>query len=246
MKIKTVILDDDVNSQKAAVVALKVYDEIEVVGKMTTSLELFDFLRNYSVDLLFLDIELKDEFGFLVAEKIKQHYPSILMVFFTGHASYAIDGYDFQPVSFLTKPINQAKLDKTIDNVKAILGKNMQRKKSVQLMFKCIKGYQLIKVQDICYVEHRNRKNFIITIHGEQRIANYTVKELEKMLEPYGFYCCHQSFLVPIDKIISINQKERQLYVLTLENTNIEIPISRNKYEDLREIIKNRTLEEQN
>lgn len=235
MMIKTVILDDDVNSQKAAIAALKKYKDIQIVEKFNNSQDLFSFLEHETIDLLFLDIELNEEFGLEVAEKIRKQYPQSLIVFFTGHASYAIDGYDFQPVSFLTKPINHLKLERTIENVRNILTQNQQRRRSVQLMFKCLKGYQMIRVEDICYVEHRNRKNYLMTIQGEQRIANYTVKELEKMLEPYGFFCCHQSFLVPLDKVKNINEIERQVYTLTLEGIDHTIPMSRNKYEELRE-----------
>lgn len=233
--IKTVILDDDINSQKAALAALKNYKDIEVVERFVHSQDLFEYLEHESIDLLFLDIELNQEFGLEVAEKIRKKYPQSLIVFFTGHASYAIDGYDFEPVSFLTKPINHVKLEKTIQNVRNRLALNKERKKSVQLMFKCMKGYQMMKVKDIFYVEHKNRKNYLITSHGEQRIANYTVKELEKMLEPYGFFCCHQSFIIPLDRVQSINDIGRQLYVVQLKDVQEDIPISRHKYEELRE-----------
>lgn len=233
--IRTVILDDDINSHKAAKAALRKYDDIDVIQCFQKSLDLFDFLKNEAVDLLFLDIELEDEFGLDVAKKIRKQYPHSLIVFFTGHASYAIDGYDFQPVSFLTKPINHEKLEKTIENVRERLAQNQKKRESIQLMFKCMKGYQMIRVKEIYYIEHRNRKNYLITKDHEQRIANYTVKELEKMLEPYGFFCCHQSFIVALDKIKRINEVERQVYTLTLQDKEEVIPISRNKYEELRE-----------
>lgn len=235
MDIRTVILDDDVNSQKAAIAALRKYDDIHIVGRFEKSQDLFDFMNRQPVDLLFLDIELNQELGLEVAKKIREQYPQSLIVFFTGHASYAIDGYDFQPVSFLTKPINHDKLEKTIKNVRDRLALNQHRRKSVQLMFKCMKGYQMIKVRDICYIEHRNRRNYLVTEKGEQRIANYTVKELEKMLEPYGFFCCHQSFIVSLDKVKNMNEIGRQIYTLTLEGIEETIPMSRHKYEELRE-----------
>lgn len=233
--IKTVILDDDINSHKAAKVALKKYEDIDIIQSFQKSSDLFEFLKNETVDLLFLDIELKGELGLEVAKKIRKQYPRSLIVFFTGHASYAIDGYDFQPVSFLTKPINHEKLERTIQNVRERLAQNQKKRESIQFMFKCMKGYQMIKIKDIYYIEHRNRKNYLMTKDNEQRIANYTVKELEKMLEPYGFFCCHQSFIISLDKIKYINELERQVYTLTLEDKEEVIPMSRNKYEELRE-----------
>jgi len=235
--IRTVILDDDMNSQKAAMAALRTYNDIEIVANFKKSKELFAYLQNEVIDLLFLDIELDQELGLEVAKKIKDFYPHILIIFFTGHASYAIDGYDFQPISFLTKPINPIKLERAIENVRNTLNHH-QKRRSIQLMFKTMKSHIIINIQDIYYVEHKNRKNFLVTVQGEQRIANYTVKELEKMLEPYGFYCCHQSFIVALNKVQSVNEIERQLYVVRLKDIDEDIPISRHKYKELKMLLR--------
>ena len=85
--IKTVILDDDINSHKAAKAALKKYEDIDIIQNFQKSSDLFEFLKNETVDLLFLDIELKGELGLEVAKKIRKQYPRSLIVFFTGHAS---------------------------------------------------------------------------------------------------------------------------------------------------------------
>ena len=117
MNIKALILDDDENSRKAAFAELSAFADIEIVGQFSHSVELFDYLENHFAQLLFLDIELDEEMGFTVARRLRLEYPDILIVFLTGHATYAIDGYDFQPVNFLTKPINKLKLEQTIAEV---------------------------------------------------------------------------------------------------------------------------------
>lgn len=234
MSIKTIIVDDDINSQKAIQSALKKYDEIQIVKTFEKSHELFDYLENNSVDLFILDIELDEESGFDIAKKIRNQSSNALIIFFTGHASYAIDGYDFQPVSFLTKPINYEKLDKAIQNVYDRIH-HQENKKNKQIMIRCLKEFKIISVDDIYYVERRNRKNYIVTKQGELRIANYTVKEIEEMLEPYDFFSCHQSFVVSLSKIKNIKEISRQLYELSIENCKEKIPMSRNKYEELKQ-----------
>ena len=234
MSIKTIIVDDDVNSLKAIQSALKNYEEIEIINTFENSKQLFNYLENNKIDLYILDIELNEESGFDIARKIKQNNQNALIIFFTGHASYAIDGYDFQPISFLTKPINYDKLDKAIKNVKEKINQQKPMKKNPQIMIRCLKEYKIINVNDIYYVEHRNRKNYLIGKIGEIRIANYTVKEIEEMLEPYGFFSPHQSFVVSLSKIKNIKEISRQLYELTIDGCNETIPMSRNKYDELK------------
>lgn len=165
MTIRTIILDDDANSRLAAVTALSAYPQLSIERQFKTGKELFSFLENNQADLLFLDIELNCETGFEIARKLRLEKPEIMIVFLTGHSSYAIDGYDFQPVNFLTKPINPAKLRQTIDEVQSRMSRRTESKSqsSAKLMFHLSHGYRIIDVKDICYIERLSRKNYLYT-----------------------------------------------------------------------------------
>ncbi len=239
MKIRTLILDDDPNSRLAALHALETYDEVEIAGQFSESSELFLFLEHHTAHLLFLDIELNEDSGFSVARKLRQANPALMIVFLTGHSSYAIDGYDFQPVNFLTKPINTLKLAQTMEEVRRRLGK-MQEQRSTQLMFRLNQGgYRILDVRDICYIERLHRKNYMHTPGEVLCIANYTMHELETMLSEHGFFLCHQSYLISLYRIISVKDIGRQLYEAKIRDVEAAIPISRIRYEKLLELLKN-------
>ncbi|MDE6751789.1 MAG: LytTR family DNA-binding domain-containing protein [Eubacterium sp.] len=238
MSIRTLILDDDANSRRAACTELSEFSEIEVVGQFSESSELFGFLESNSANLLFLDIELNEEMGFTVAQKLRLAYPEILIVFLTGHATYAIDGYDFQPVNFLTKPINKLKLEQTISEVHHRLNQQSGQK-SAKLMFRLQKGYRIIDVRDICYIERLNRKNYLHTPSETLCIAGYTMSELEEMLEQHGFFLCHQSFLISLYRVKSVRDIKRQLYEAEIQDCSKPVPISRNCYVDLMKHLQN-------
>ena len=232
MNIRTLILDDDANSRRAACTALAEFADIEIIGQFSHSSELFDYLENNSAHLLFLDIELDEEMGFSVAQRLRLEYPDLLIVFLTGHATYAIDGYDFQPVNFLTKPINKLKLEQTVAEIHHRL--NQQNgQKSAKLMFRLQKGYRIIDVRDICYIERLNRKNYLHTPSETICIAGYTVGELEEMLEEHGFFLCHQSFLISLYRVKAVRDIKRQLYEAEIQDCPRPVPISRNCYVEL-------------
>lgn len=232
MNIRTVILDDDTGSVTAAVAALSDYSDIEIVGRFFKSEELFNYLENHTAHLLFLDIELDDETGFSIARRLKETHADLMIVFLTGHSSYAIDGYDFHPIDFLTKPINKVKLERTIEEVRERMKRN-NGQHSAKLLFHLQHGYRIIDVRDICYIERLDRKNYLHTPTETICISGYTMSELEEMLTEHGFFLCHQSFLVSLYRIQSVRDIKRQLYEAQVQDCSKPVPISRNCYLEL-------------
>lgn len=243
MNIRTLILDDDPNSRLAACTALADHPEIEIVGSFSNSRELFDFLEKDSALLLFLDIELDRETGFNVAQVLRREYPDVMIVFLTGHSSYAIDGYDFQPINFLTKPINETKLRQTVEEVKKRIRQNGGQR-SAKLMFRLQQGYRILDVRDICYIERLKRKNYLHTAGETLCIAGYTMHELVQMLEEYGFFLCHQSFIVSLYRAQTVRDVGRQLYEVLLRDCSDPIPVSRLHYDELIKRLKNIGIQE--
>ena len=236
MKIRTLILDDDANSRLAARTALAQYEDVELAAEFADSRGLLGYLAKNTAQLLFLDIELKDEFGFSVAETLRRDYPELLIVFLTGHSSYAIDGYGVEPVNFLTKPINPAKLEQTIRQVRQRLAPSGQQR-SAQLMFRLHTGYHVIDVRDILYIERQDRKNILHTVDGEFRMGVYSMHELEEMLAPYGFFLCHQSFLLSLYRVQILRDAGRQLYEAVLRDAKMPVPVSRNRYDAMKQAL---------
>lgn len=236
--IRTVLLDDDPLSRQAARAALTVYNDAEIVGEFSESASFFAFLQEETVDLLFLDIELDHETGFEIAGRMKTEYPDVMIVFLTGHSSYAIDGYDFSPVNFLVKPINTQKLAQTLVEVRRRISCADSIRKSARIMLRLKNGLEVIQVEDIRYFERRNRKIYMVCRTGEQSVGGYTMQELETMLEPYGFYCCHQSFLVALRHISGLKDTRRQLYEANVYDCKETVPVSRHRYNELVKKIK--------
>lgn len=232
---RTVIVDDDLYSQNAAIEALKEQEDVQIDACFQNKTDFFSYARKHAVDLVFLDIELQRESGFEIAKKLQEEYAGINIIFLTGHASYAIDSFDFQPLFFLTKPISRVKLARALD----LLRKKETRKSasdSSELMFKCPKGYRVLRVSEIDYIERQQRKNIVVCGREKFQIANYTMAELMDMLEKYGFFLCHQSYIVSLNRIAEIFDEKKQLYAIRIKDSGVKIPVSRNRYEALRRL----------
>lgn len=76
--------------------------------------QLFNSFVKKQYDLILLDIELSDdsdiENGLLISNKIKNVYPNVIIIFFTGKSGYERELLNFEPFRFLSKPIKEKDL----------------------------------------------------------------------------------------------------------------------------------------
>jgi len=64
-----------------------------------------ELLNQYNVQIVFLDIEMPELNGIAVADKLKEDFKNLNIIFVTGHPEYSLDAYSVHPSGFLTKPI---------------------------------------------------------------------------------------------------------------------------------------------
>ena len=202
------------------------------------------FLRRTAVDLLFLDIEMEDVSGFDLARHIQSAYPKILIVFLTGHVDFALDGYEFKPLAFLIKPVNPLRLERVLFQAEELLGKTERKpSSSVRIGLQVNGGLEIIQVDSILYIEKQGRRACLVPASGPRYQSYDSLQKLQGIFELYGFFRCHQSFLVRLDAIRGVRLDEsRSFHKILLFDTEDQIPLSRGKYPELRERLADRGL----
>ena len=242
--IRTIVVDDDHTSGNATVAILKKFPAIEVTEYIDNSPELMSRLPELNAELLVLDIEMPYNNGMNVASIVKKKYPNIEIIFCTGHAYFAADCYDFEPVDFITKPINEARIKRAIEraqrklrnNVMDLVNDKKSEPKSKKIGINIEGGYRIIDVDSILYIEKKARKIYIHTNSGKSFVAKYNLTQLEEILAPHNFFRCHQSFIVPIKKIRYVKNNEfGKTYSIMLKECYEEIPLSRSKHAEIKE-----------
>lgn len=90
-----------------------------------------------------------------------------------------------------------------------------------------------INPEDIDYIEASEGKTNIY-VNNESHKADYTLQELEKKLKIYGFYRCHRSFIVNLQKVSEMITWSKNTYSIKLEtNDKTFIPLSRTKVKEM-------------
>lgn len=91
---------------------------------------------------------------------------------------------------------------------------------------------------EIDYIESQSGKTFIY-INKDAFALDFTLTEIEKRLELYGFYRCHRSYIVNLQKVREIITWSKNTYSLRINNkAQSTIPLSRTKLHMIQEIFK--------
>ncbi len=235
------LVDDDQSCIDTLKMNLSSFSFINIVGECNSAEAAIRFLRENEADLLFLDIEMDGISGLEFAKHLQTAYPQILIIFVTGHPGFAIEGYEAHPIDFLTKPINILRLEKSLTRVREVMSSRIAAK-GKKIGIKIAGGIQIINVNDILYIEKQGRKISVVCHNNEIFHSNETMQNLEAVFSDFGFFRSHQSFLVPVQKIKAIYPDSfTRSYSIQLTNDEKILPLSRNKYNELKDLIEKQT-----
>lgn len=90
---------------------------------------------------------------------------------------------------------------------------------------------------EIDYIEsHDGQSN--LYVKGENFPTNFTLTHLEERLQPYGFFRCHRSYIVNLQKVREVITWTRNSYSLVLDDqSKSSIPLSKGKMADLKDML---------
>ncbi len=99
-------------------------------------------------DLVFLDVYLEGDDGIAVARKLREHDPSVPLVFLTVSREHAVESYEVQATSYLVKPAEPRKLAAVLDRVLPVT--------SPRLAFRVGSARRYFDYRNIAYLESRD------------------------------------------------------------------------------------------
>ena len=93
----------------------------------------------------------------------------------------------------------------------------------------------LFDPREVDFVESVNRQNFA-SVRGELHPVTMTLDELESELERFGFFRCHRSYIVNVQKVAKVERFTRNSFNLTLADAaQTQIPLAKGRAEAMRE-----------
>ena len=178
---------------------------------------------------IFLDIHLSDGLCFKIFEQIEVHIP---IIFTTAYDQYAIRAFQVNSVDYLLKPINKKDLITAIDKYKQVkenyrsnqpdlleLLKSFQQKKTYQKRFLVSKGEHIVTINtdNVSYFFADGKYVFLTTKGGVQHVIDYTLDNLEEILDPEVFFRANRKFLIcvqSIEQIITLSKSKLKVKLI--------------------------------
>lgn len=189
--------------------------------QIDTTISPNEILNNdYVYDLVFLDIKMPVYDGIDLAYELKQRNSKVVIFFVTSFNEYQDMAMDLQVFRFFEKPFDVNRLYSSLDKAMEYIDGAY-----VDVFVYSNKEHKRILVDDIIYIENKNRKTYLYTKDG-QIIINETIDEWTDKLPTTFFYRVHKSFLVNLHYVTKYSYEE--LYL----NETIRIPVASRKQSD--------------
>ncbi len=180
---------------------------LNLVKRCKNAYEAMEVLQKESIDLIFMDIQMPGISGLQLLESLKNRP---MVIFITAHKQYAINGYDFDIIDFLVKPVPIERFLKASN--KALEYFTSKQKLSVAKIaspeFIFVNSeYSLVKIM-LDGITHIEGMKDYIQIHlkslDKPIVTRLSFKNIENLIPSDKFVRVHKSYIVAIDKIISI------------------------------------------
>lgn len=241
--VKAIIIDDEKHCSDSLQWQLRQYcGEVEVACVCNNPEDALVEIVKQAPQLIFLDVEMPGMSGFEMLEKLTDIQFEI--IFTTAFNQYAIRAIKFGALDYLVKPIDKDELRAAVDKVvkqthteslKQLTALLTHIRKSNDLSFQKIAlptlhGYELVPINNIMYCESKSNYTNIYLNNGQPILISRTLKDIEELLDTPPFFRLHNSFLVNLQYAIRYIKGEGGFLVL---NNDINIPVSRNKKEEL-------------
>lgn len=199
------------------------------------------FKNNEVPDLVFLDIQLNDGYGFDILEALKAQPP---VIFTTAYNEYAVRGFKFNGIDYLLKPIDKNELKRALEkflnrtmvkDAPAIPQleqfKNIFKKEyKHRFMVKVGNHFSTFNVADIAYFKAEEGSICLFTENGKCYPIEYTIDQLEDIVNPIDFFRVNRKYLVSLKAVNEIhNYFNSRLLLKISPQTEEKVIVSRER-----------------
>jgi DNA-binding LytR/AlgR family response regulator len=205
-------------------------------------------------DVLFFDIRMPGMGGLDAAAELADAWPQgtdfPALVFVTAYDQYALQAFEAQAVDYVLKPVQPARLQKTVDKLRQVLAQRNGRGADLeatlgqlrhllaaapvataQPALKVIQAsvgnsIRMVPVDEVVYFEAADKYVRVVCADGEVLIRT-PLKELLPQLDANLFWQVHRGTVVRSTAVDSVHRDEAGKLHLALRGRRERLPVSR-------------------
>lgn len=247
--MKVAIVEDEALSQKfLEKLITDRYPNISIVRILDSINDSIEYFSKETVDLIFMDIQLRDGYCFKIFEEIEIITP---IIFTTAFDEYAIKAFEQNSISYILKPLDEDKLemamnkffkissspeknDANLQNLLSILNTEIKYKKRITIRL----GDRIIIVEekDIAYFIAENRTCYLYTKDKDKYIVDFSLDTISSQLNPKVFYRISRDCITSFSSIKDIKRYYKgRLSISLIPYYGKSIIVSKERVDDFME-----------
>lgn len=244
--MKVLIVEDEAMAARRLTSVLEQLEPgIEILAKLDSVKRVVKWLNeNDAPDLIFFDIQLADGISFEVFEETEVKSP---VIFTTAFDEYAIQAFKVNSIDYLLKPIDPKELENALAKFKEravpstpqpAFDMNMIQK-AMEMMTRQYKERFVVKIgehihtiptADAAYFFSQEKATFLQTLEKNRFIIDYTLEQLEQMVDPDKFFRINRKYLVTLEAVKDIvTYSNSRLRLILRHSDEMDAIVSRDK-----------------
>ena len=217
-KLRSIIIEDEPLAVKVLSDYVLQVPFLQLQGTFKDAILGTEFLREHSVDLIFLDIHLPKLKGLAFLKTLTQP-PAVIIT--TAYHQYAVEGFNLNVTDYLLKPFEFERFLVAVNKVKALTeSRKLNSGPEKDYLFLNVQKKKVkISFSEIVYVESQREYIKIVTTKREY-FSKMSTHEIEALLPAHLFRRIHRSFIVSVNRIESYTTE-------SVEVSGTSIPVGR-------------------
>jgi len=241
-----IIEDEQYAFDKLSILLAQLDNSINIVGHGKSITQAVEIIENQKeIDLAFFDIQLADGLSFSIFDRIEFSFP---IIFTTAYDNHAIRAFKHNSIDYLLKPIRKPDLEMALQKFGDLWKPNKSQAKIIEQLQKLEQNnykerfvvkvgehIKMIKTTDITCFYSMEKTTFMLTYDERNYPMDYTLEELNEILDSKIFFRVSRKFIVNLNFIKDmISYSNSRLKLILKAKTDEEIIVSREKVKEFK------------
>lgn len=225
-----VIIDDEALARDGLERYVAKVDFLTLLGSYENALTATQVIREQSVDLMFLDIQMPHLTGI---DFLKNLANPPLVIFHTAFPSFALESYQLNVIDYLVKPITFERFHRAATKAYDYFQLKRQpvalsgpgKTGPAYQFIKCENRFEKVVYDEVMYVEAMQNYSVIQTLTGKLTTLT-SLKKMEAFFPDDRFWRVHKSYIISLARVEAIEGNQVKI-------GQKMIPLSKNVREEV-------------
>lgn len=245
-----IIEDEPQAAQRLDTLVKTLIPGVIVLNKIDSVKKSVEWIKsNPAPDLIFMDIQLADGISFEIFERCEIGSP---IIFTTAYDEYALKAFKVNSIDYILKPVDKEELETALKKFHQLTGNGKNNhvtldsiEQAIQMLTKKYKSRFIIKVgehlrsievTDISFFVSIEKATFCYTNEGRRNIIDFTLDQLEELLDPEKFFRISRKYVVSAGAIQDmISYTNSRLKLMLKNSSDTEIIVARERLQEFKE-----------